>query len=136
MTSTGLPGKEQRPPRGSGGKAPSQPTADLERQSQARGTTGTTEKLGKTTRAPASAGFQGWGGGWLLCDPGQGRQVWRFCRPCLLHQTQDVPDFVSPSIKGEKRNLSPQMDMSPLSLSLSPSRLGLCQNGLLNDTVL
>lgn len=118
MTSTGLPGKEQRPPRGSGRKAPSQPTADLERQSQARGSTGTMEKLGKTTRAPASAGFQGWGEGWLLCDPGQGRQVWRFWQPCLLHQTEDVPDFVFPSITlGMKRGISLLRWTCPLSHS-------------------
>nr|XP_035940541.1 collagen alpha-1(XX) chain [Halichoerus grypus] len=41
----GLLGKEQHPPRGSGDKAPSQPTTNLERQSQAQGSVGTMEKL-------------------------------------------------------------------------------------------
>ncbi|XP_078299995.1 collagen alpha-1(XX) chain isoform X3 [Panthera onca] len=47
----GLLGEEQRPPRGPGGKAPSQPTKDLERQSHPRAPEGKTEK-------PASPQFR------------------------------------------------------------------------------
>ncbi|XP_044909325.1 collagen alpha-1(XX) chain isoform X4 [Felis catus] len=47
----GLLSEEQRPPRGPGGKAPSQPTKDLERQSHPRAPEGKTEK-------PASPQFR------------------------------------------------------------------------------
>ncbi|GAB5569015.1 collagen alpha-1(XX) chain isoform X7 [Prionailurus iriomotensis] len=47
----GLLGEEQHPPRGPGGKAPSQPTKDLERQSHPRAPEGKTEK-------PASPQFR------------------------------------------------------------------------------
>ena len=115
-----MPGEGQRSLTDAGGKAPTQPTPGLEKQSRARASAGGREEPGKTTRAPPLLAC----GVGPLCDPGQRRHTWHFlpgpealwaglCLPCLLDL--DVPDFISQIRFGMEGGVSLLIQAQPLS---------------------